>query len=294
MLASMEAHYLFNTSINNGLVISQNYIDVNRSPFVKYCLKVWNSAEDFSELVSKVGEMNLCYKTYKVRYLDFNSKINFNERFPLEYSIGYQIIGKVDVHYPEISLGFTQVDGVWYFGEYLKNTGIWHNHDDKPRKYSNSLPSVAARAIVNIAAGDNINARLVDPCCGIGTVVLEALSMGVSIKGFDINKKVVCGAKENLRHFSYPIAIEWGDIHKLEGEYDAAILDMPYGIMSVTSNEAQVSLIKSAMKIANKVVIVSVRDIDEDIKLQGLSIEGACTIDKGNFKRYINVCTKLD
>ena len=40
-----------------------------------------------------------------------------------------------------------------------------------------------ARALVNIAMKDNEEGTLIDPCCGVGTVVIEALDLGIKVKG---------------------------------------------------------------------------------------------------------------
>ena len=53
-----------------------------------------------------------------------------------------------------------------------------------------------------------------DPCCGIGTILVEALSMDINIVGRDINHFVVRS-----------------DIAGVERHYDVAILDMPFSLI---------------------------------------------------------------
>ena len=55
-------------------------------------------------------------------------------------------------------------------------------HDDKPNTFSNSLDIRLARTLVNLAAGDNDQVTIVDPCCGMGTVVLEGLALDLDIE----------------------------------------------------------------------------------------------------------------
>ena len=79
----------------------------------------------------------------------------------------------------------------------------------KPEMYSTALSTRDARAIVNIAAPFPEGLKIIDPCCGIGTVLVEAMSMGIAIEGRDVNKRVVWGSRINLRHFGFEGDSSW-------------------------------------------------------------------------------------
>ena len=93
------------------------------------------------------------------------------------------------MHNPKVMLGVAKVNGRWIVGEYERNDYEWHIHDKKPYSYSNSLSLRVSRALVNIAVKNNLGCKLIDPCCGVGTVIIDALSMGINVKGYEINKK---------------------------------------------------------------------------------------------------------
>lgn len=291
-LCMLEEKYLFGACPSDKYLFTEEYVDVNRSPFVKYCIRVMLQGDSLEELVGKVVDNRLSFDSFKVKYVDVLDELEFQEKRNAEYAVGYEIIGQADVHNPHIVLGLTRIKSKWYLGEYIKSAGIWHRHDQKPRKYSNSLPSVFARAVVNIAADQDKEKRIIDPCCGVGTVLLEGLSMGLDIIGSDINYKVVRGARENLKFFGYPDVVSKRNIHEIETSYDVAIIDLPYGIMSETSEERQLGIIKSAGRIADMVIVVSIKDMSQLLKNAGFYIIDGCQVFKGEFIRYITMTKK--
>src|SRR6185369_6412097 len=98
-------------------------------------------------------------------------------------------------HHPERVFGIVIIGGRWYFGTYMESEAVWFHHVKKPRSYSTSLSTRVARAVANIAVPNPDGVKAIDPCCGIGTVVVEALSMGIDIVGRDINPLVVIGSR---------------------------------------------------------------------------------------------------
>lgn len=96
--------------------------------------------------------------------------------------------------------------------------------------YSTALSTRVARAVANIAIPHPKGVRAIDPCCGIGTVLVEALSMGINIVGRDINPRVVLGSRKNIAHFELEGTVEIGPIAEVVDDYDVAIIDMPYNL----------------------------------------------------------------
>ncbi|GAA3334615.1 hypothetical protein GCM10020331_103270 [Ectobacillus funiculus] len=89
--------------------------------------------------------------------------------------------------------------GIWSLSQ--EQGGLVTPSEKKPHSYSTSLSTRVARAVANIAVPDPTGIKAIDPCCGIGTVLVEALSMGINIVGSDINPLVLPGARENIAHF---------------------------------------------------------------------------------------------
>ncbi len=78
----------------------------------------------------------------------------------------------------------------------------WSRRDyDRPHAdpKSGMLPPKVARMVVNIALGaDSRGKTLLDPFCGMGTILGEAMLRGVNTLGSDIDEEVVVKAKKNM------------------------------------------------------------------------------------------------
>ena len=160
-------------------------------------------------------------------------------------------------------------------------------------KEGNSISINIAKALVNIAAKANKEHKLLDACCGVGTVMLEACFSGNNIEGCDINWKICKDARENLAHFNYTANVYRSDIKDINKTYDAAILDLPYNLLSCASDDDILHIIESATAIADRLVIVSTSDISSIINSTGFSISDYCSVSKKgktSFARKIWVC----
>ena len=76
--------------------------------------------------------------------------------------------------------------------------------------------------------------RLVDPCCGGGTVLTEWLAQGPgTARGFDIDPSAVDLARHNLADSSGHCTVETGDLGELplaDGSVDAVVANLPFGL----------------------------------------------------------------
>lgn len=290
-LCEMEMKYLFGKIPEEKYVFSHRYINPSRSPFIKHSISVLYSEDSLQAIVDKIVENKLSYEKFKVCYIKSqHGDVDYSERLKSVREIGFVINGQSEIHNPKITLGVTKVNGRWIFGEHKENDYEWHIHDKKPYSYSNSLGLRVSRAIVNIAVSNNLDCTLIDPCCGVGTVVIEALSFDINVKGYEINPCIAENAKRNLQFFGYKDVITNGDMHNIEDKYDVAIIDIPYGLFSKTTLKEQTDIIKTARRIADKLVIVAFEDMDEHIISAGFDIVDKCYVCKGKFKRYINIC----
>lgn len=291
-LCFMEMRYLFDEVPKDKYIFSEKDINPSRSPFIKEKLSAIYIEETLEAIVRKIVENKISYEKFKVCYIKLEGgEINYKDRLQSVREIGLVINGQSEMYEPKVLLGVTQIEGMWIFGEYEKNDLEWHIHDKKPHSYSNSLGLRLSRALVNIAVGNHINLKLVDPCCGVGTVVIDALSMGINIKGFEINKQIARNAKENLRFFGYDNVITTGDMREIDENFDVAIIDLPYGVFTKTSIEEQTAIIETARKIADKLILVTFENMDSIINDAGFKIVDKCTVCKGKFERQINILT---
>ena len=291
-LCKMEMRCLFNREINEKYFFSDIDINASKSPFIKSKIKIIYSDESLDRMVRKIKEDNLSYDDFKVSYVKSEQgDVQYEDRLEATRKIGFVVNGYPDMHKPRNPLAVTKINGLWIFGEYERNDFKWQKHNDKPYSYSNALGLRMARALVNIAMKDNEEGTLIDPCCGVGTVVIEALDLGIKVKGCEISKQMAYNARENVEFLGYlRDTIVCYDMHKIKDKYHSAIIDIPYGLFSPVTLEEQKAIIHTARNICEKMVIVTFEDMEKFIVEAGFSVIDKCVVPKGNFKRHILVC----
>ncbi|MCD7840013.1 MAG: hypothetical protein LUG46_05215 [Erysipelotrichaceae bacterium] len=290
-LCEMEFQRLFNEPMQNKYYITDTYMDYTRSPYIRGRLDIMFSDASFDCIVQNISDAHLYYLNFKVIYLKNDiTHIHYHDSIDKCKAAALPINGSVNMHSPQTIFAITNINHIWYFGIYHEKS-LWNKHSDKPYSYSHSLNLRDARAIVNIAVGQNLHKTIVDPCCGVGTVVLEALDMGLHIKGYDINRYVSYQARGNLEYYGYdPLLIQKKDMRELKETYDVTILDIPYGIYSPFTYEQQLDLLHHIP--SNELVLVSHISMDKELKDLGYYIVNQAKIKKGNFIRYITYAKK--
>ena len=293
-LCQLEMKYIFNYKPEEKYILSDIDTNPTRSPFIKEKISILFSGKSIDDLVEKVLENKIAYEDFKVIYLKSgNGDVDYKERLKSVSAIGYVVKGEPSIHNPKVIIGISKIQDRWILGIYDKNDFQWHIHDKKPYSYSNALSLKVAKTLVNIAVANNYHTKLVDPCCGIGTVVIEALDLGIKVKGYELNELIAENAQRNLEFFGFENVIEQKDMHTIEEKFDVAIIDMPYGIFTPTTVEQQNRLIKSVALFCKKLILVTITGMDEVLKLEGFNIVDKCSVNKNNFKRYITVCEKF-
>ncbi len=180
----------------------------------------------------------------------------------LEVEIGKKIRGQVNLENPErvirvpvarrIHVGIELYD--------FKNEGFEHRKPSKmPISYPITMHPRYTRALINIARVKNGD-RILDPFCGTGAMMIEALLMGFRVKCSDIDKKMLKAAELNMKNFGVEAEIEKLDVGEVSGNYDAIITDPPYGRSSSLRGEKIYELYCRAFKkfseLTDKVAIV--------------------------------------
>ena len=165
-------------------------------------------------------------------------KIN-NKRFSEKNLAGYiwrsLKFPKVNLENPktEISLFFLK-DKV-YCGLLVKK--INYDFDlrkahKRPFPHPSSLHPKVARALVNLSEIKE-GEVLLDPFCGTGGFLIEAGLMNIKSIGYDINKIMIKGCKDNLEYFKIRnYKIKTKNALNIDDKFDCAVTDLPYGLNS--------------------------------------------------------------
>lgn len=294
-LCALEMRSLFGEVSQSNVLESFVKIDPSRSPFIKERITVLYEVEILEDLFIQVKTLQLSGATFKVTYVKNSGQAKseqegFENRRAIERELGLHINGQADLRHPDRLFGVMNIDGSWVFGEYVKSESVWFRHQKKPNGYSTALNTRVARAVVNIAIPNPNGIKAIDPCCGIGTVLVEARSMGIDIVGSDRNQLILPGARENMIHFGLSGEIHLADIRDITNHYDVAIIDLPYNLCSVITPDEQLAMLQSARRIADKVVVVTVEPVDEILLKAGFSIIDRAVAKKGLFIREVIVC----
>ena len=99
--------------------------------------------------------------------------------------------------------------------------------------------------------------------------------MGINMAGRDINPLATKGTRENIAHFGYEGDVITGPIADVMNNYDVAIIDMPYNIVTYVTREEQLAMLQHARGLAKKLVVVTIEIIDDLIKEAGFEIIGS-------------------
>lgn len=293
-LCRLELRILFGVEPAPGFVCSERDYSADRSPFFKKKLTVLrqsrpgDSLEAFAASLSDI-ELEGC--TFKIVCAAADRCFTYDEQRAIERTVGAQIRGKADMRTPQRVFGIAKHRDSWLFGPHEESEPVWLRHQHKPRQYSTALNTRTARAVASMAAAVTglARPRIIDPCCGIGTVLLEALSMGYPAAGADRNPLAVTGARENLAAFGYPDVVTLGDIRRLSGTYDAVIVDLPYNRCSVLPEEERYEMLGAARRLAGHAVIIATEPIGPELERAGFRIADSCELPKGAMVRHFFV-----
>lgn len=295
-LCKLESRYLFKQEETNKLLFSDLEIEPSISSFIKKRLDIMAFSEDYSSLITEIGNQKIKMEGFKVEYLVFDGDTTqYEERLSKLKDIGYSIDGYPDYYKPTISYGLGYYAGVWYFGTLVKNNFDWLKHKQKPHSYSISISINIAKALVNIASKANKSTTILDACCGVGTIMLEACFAGMNSEGCDINWKVCKAARQNLAYFNYTANVYCSDVKDISTRYDAAIIDLPYNLFSTATDTDITDIIASTATITDRLIIVSTSDIADLIKASGFILTDYCSVSKKGkttFARKIWVCER--
>jgi len=295
-LSKLETRSIFNAEETNKLIFSDVKIEPSSSAFIKNRLEIILSSENYLSLIEAIKKEHIHVEDFKVEYLVMKGDtIEYSRRLEKLKDIGYSIEGNPDYYHPVITYALGNYKGIWLFGILNKDKFDWQKHQKKPFSYSNSININTAKALVNIAGNGKKEKTLLDACCGAGTIMLEACFAEKNIEGCDINWKLCKAARNNLAHFNYSAEIFRSDIKDISKRYDAAIVDLPYNLLSVATDKDIIHIVESTSAITDRLVIVSISDITNIIKNTKLSISDYCVVGKpGNvkFARRIWVCEK--
>lgn len=131
----------------------------------------------------------------------------------------------------------------------------------RPWGYSAALSNELAITAVSLVA--EAGQTLVDPTCGSGTIIYEALNRGIDAWGYDMHWRWAAGTRENLAHFGLKPPphrerfASVADAREVEFEADAVAANLPYGRRTITSEEKLEAILRNVRPRARRFVFFS-------------------------------------
>ena len=150
---------------------------------------------------------------------------------------------------------------------------------DRPFFQPGSMAPMDARALANVA-GAGPDARLLDPMCGTGGILVEAGLVGAAVVGVDAQRKMAAGARENLEcYLDGGFEVVRGDTTRLpfpDDSFDGVVVDAPYGRQSKIEGDSPETLVGGALaaarRVAPRAVLVGDRPWNDAAEAAGWSV----------------------
>ena len=285
-LVSAECVALTGSAPNaEGIAISDRCVDVCRGAYLKSCSEILFETTSLTELCAKIKAIGLQADEFRVSVVKKPRNLKINS-MTLARDVGNVIDGSANLCQPRTTfLTVVTADKMW-FGQLLSESdGVWLAHNQRPHVTSSSLPARLARVLVNLvaSAGD----RLLDPCCGTGTIVMAAAHSGIHATGYDINPRMVGATTKNLRHFGLSADVALADARHIDGQYNAIATDLPYGINLVRDSTQEIEILSNLRTSAPKAAFIDLRDISKTLTDLGYQIEAVLPVPKLSIVRRI-------
>ena len=285
-LVSAECLALTGAAPNtDGIAISDRCVDVRRGAYLKSCSEILFETTSLTELYANIRSVGLHADEFRVSVVKKPRNLKVNS-MTLARDVGSAIGGSANLRQPRTTfLTVVTADKIW-FGQLLSESdGVWLAHDQRPYVTSSSLPARLARVLVNLVAfpGD----RLLDPCCGTGTIVMSAAHSGIHAVGYDVNPRMVGATTKNLQHFGLSADVALGDARQIDEQYDAVATDLPYGINLVRDSSQEIEILSNLRTCAPKAAFIDLRDISKTLTGLGYQIEAVLPVPKLSIVRRV-------
>jgi len=276
----------------HGIAISERRVDVRRGAYIRSCTELLFEGESVSAICAKIKSADLGADDFRVSVVKLPRDLKVNS-LQIAHAVGAVIGGRPNLDEPRIIfLTIVTNDKIW-FGKLLSESdNRWVTHSRRPHVTSSSLPTRLARAIVNLIAdpGD----CLLDPCCGTGTIVLEAAQMGINAVGYDVNVRMVGATQKNLKHYGLEADVQLGDARQICAQFDAVATDLPYGIGLTQDTVGDKEILKRIHQVAPRAAFVHTRDLSRDLVDLGYHVENVVLAPKHTMARRIFITSTAD
>jgi tRNA G10 N-methylase Trm11 len=272
----------------DGVAECQDVEQIRRGAYVHTGLRLLAQAETLEDLIQGVSGLTFEADDFRIEYLKLAEQKKVNSR-QAAIRLANVIPAYPNLEAPRHRFLLIERDGNLCFGEILVEAEHSYNrHDAKPYRTSTSLPSRLARALVNLVAPPA--QVILDPCCGTGTILLEAQAVGLEAFGVDWNPRMAGMTRKNLAYYGYSVDVTLANFLDISRPADAIVTDLPYGLFMHDKIENLRAIIQHAHELAPKGVFVSGEDISGWLREAGYHSIKVYQVPKHrSFSRYVHL-----
>jgi tRNA G10 N-methylase Trm11 len=243
---------------SDGLAFCQTVEGVAQSAYLLKGLRLIAHGEILPILIASLSKLFFSANRFRIEYLSRVEQVSECMQDAI-LNIANAIYGAPDLNHPQQRLLLIESDHGFYLTEILVETDrSYQKHDKKPYRTSSSLPSQLARAMVNLAYPAQ---TILDPCCGTGSIILEACITGVKAYGIDRNPKMVGMTRRNALHFGYDAVIQRGDATCYTQSIGAVVTDLPYGRFLEHDDDNIKAILRQMVTLAPRGIYLTEQDI---------------------------------
>lgn len=266
---------------------------IPRAAYVRLGLRILASGASLDDLVEAVVRANFSADEFRIEFCSLSPENRLPSQ-PAIFALANAIPFYPNLDHPKHRFLLVERDSGLWFGEIQSECQhTYQPHDAKPYRTSTSLSSRLSRALVNLVSPQARS--LLDPCCGTGSILLEAQALGLQVYGADQNQMMVEMTQGNLAHFGYQAVVEYADIRSFRRTADVLVTDLPYGQLLSADEKVIRPILEHGRNLAPQAVYVSGYNITEWLAAAGYGdISVYPVIKRASFVRHVHVARRLD
>jgi predicted RNA methylase len=271
----------------DGFAFCQRVTLIPQAAYLRTGLRLLAQGSTLDDLLSAVAQADFQAEDFRIDFLSLSGQ---NHLRPRRSVIA---LANVIPFYPNLDnpqnrfLLIERQQRLWFAQVLSECQYSFQQHDAKPYRTSTSLSSQLARALVNLVTPQARS--LIDPCCGTGSILLEAHLLGLQTYGADANRETAWRARQNLAHFGYQVVVDHVEIQGCQRKADGLVTDLPYGRLLKTDENAIRSILDHGVKLAPLAVYVAGHDISAWLTAAGYDEIEVFTVNKHDrVVRYVH------
>ena len=266
---------------------------IPRAAYLRYGARCIVETGTLDALIEWIREARFQATGFRLELIDLCAEGLASKR-RVTVAVADAIDGRPNLDHPQQKLLLMSSDQSCWFGEIVVEAArAYLRQEAKPYHTSGALHPRLARALVNLVP--RTASSILDPCCGTGSILLEACAVGLDAYGADKNPRMVGMSRKNLAHFDYAAPVELIDARDWTQTADALIADLPYGRDRALNEAVILELLRTAATLAPVAILIAGKDISSWLRKVGFrDIELFRVMKTRGFTRYIHRARSAD